>query len=345
MNKFSFFAWSIILILPYVLSSCLKTSEPEPLPALKIGLLGGLGGFSDAGFNQNMLAGYQRAAKDFPIICQAYDCKTSEDISKGIKLYLSYGFDLIITSTFDAAQATIDAAYANPGTDFILIDYAVVSPPPNLMCVVFDVDQSSFPCGFLAAYWAYSQNNSYPVAGFVAGPEIPEILQFSVSYSNGIDYFNKKYSKNVAVLGYHASSFSDTLQGARLADSLIRQNASIIFAFAGKTGNGALYKVKDAGKCAIGVDVDQYFSIPQVGPVLLTSCMKELDIMVYGLLKGYYYQYFQGGTVIHGNLNDNAVGMAPFHNYDALIPDTIKSALVGITTGIKNGTIKTGWPQ
>jgi len=103
--------------------------------------------------------------------------------------------------------------------------------------------------------------------------------------------------------------------------------------------------VKDAGKCAIGVDVDQFFSIPPVGPVLLTSCMKGLDVMVYDILNAYYNLYFPGGAVIHGTLNNNKVGIAPFHNYDAMIPDSIKSTLVGITTGIKNGTIKTGWPE
>ena len=146
-------------------------------------------------------------------------------------------------------------------------------------------------------------------------------------------------------MGYYATSFTDSLQGARLADSLITKNASVIFAFAGTTGNGALYKVKDAGKWAIGVDVDQYISIPKVGPVLLTSSMKALNVMVYNAIYGYCNSVFAGGTVVHGKLSNNGVGIAPFHNYDALIPDSIETALVSIETGIKDGTIKTGWPE
>ena len=335
----------VLLILVFILSSCLKTSDPKPQPVLKIGLVGGLGGFSDAGFNQNILAGFQKVARDFPVICESYEPKTITDFPLGIQHFLTNGFDLIITAESDAAQATVNAANTNPGTDFVIIDYSMASPPPNLLCAVFDVDQASFPCGFLAAWWAYRQNYSNPVAGFVAGPEMPEIRQFSVSYSHGIDYFNDRYNKNVVVLGYYASSFSDTLQGAKLADSLFRQNASILFAFAGKTGNGALYKVKDAGKWAIGVDVDQFYSIPPVAPVLLTSCMKELDVMVYDILNKYYNHIFPGGSVIHGNLNNNGVGISPFHYYDTLIPDSIKTALAGISAGIRNGTIKTGWPE
>ncbi len=345
MKNFVLHTGSIMLMMLFLCSSCLKTTKPDTPPIIKVGLVGGLGGFNDAGFNQNILAGFQRAANDFPMFYQSFDVKTSADFASGINYFLSNDFNLIITSGYDAAQATLDAANAHPGADFLILDYSVASPPSNLLCAVFDVDQSSFPCGFLAAYWAYRSNLTNPVAGFVAGPDIPGIRQFSVSYTHGIAYFNTQYKKNVGVLGYNATSFSDTLQGAKLADSLIKQHAAVIFAFAGKTGNGALYRAKEAGIRAIGVDVDQYLSIPKVGSILLTSCMKGLDVMVHDILGAYYNLNFQGGTVFHGNLGNGGVGLAPFHDYDQMIPDSIKTALVNISTGIKNGTIATGWPE
>ncbi len=332
-------------MLLFISTSCLKTSDPLPQPVFKIGLVGGLGNFSDAGFNQAILAGLQQAAKDFPIVTEARESRTTADFTANINYFLANSFDFIITCGYDAAQATLYAANANKGTAFMILDYAMTTPPANVLCAVFDVDQSSFPCGFLAAYWAYKQNPALPVTGFVGGPEISEIRQFSVSYAHGIAYFNSKYNQHVVSRGYYASSFTDSLQGARLADSLMHQNASVIFAFAGTTGNGALYKVKDAGKWAIGVDVDQYISIPAVGSVLLTSCMKGLDVMVYNVIYGYVNYYFPGGTVIHGNLANKGVGIAPFHNYDSQIPDSIKVALSNIAIGIKDGTIKTGWPE
>jgi basic membrane protein A len=345
MAKFTFRLGCIIFVLLVFFTSCKQKPIVAPQKIWRVGLVGGLGGFNDAGFNQNIMEGYLKAAHDFPLNCQSFEVTSVDDFSKGINYFLANGIDLIITIGFDASQATIDAANANPGIDFVIIDYAMASPPPNLLCVKFDVDQASFPCGFLAAYWAHKQNYSNPVTGFVAGPEIPEIRQFSVSYLNGVEYFNKQYKKNVASLGYYATSFADTLEGAKLADSLIRQNASVIFAFAGKTGNGALYKAREAGKWAIGVDVDQYYSIPAVGPVLLTSCMKELDVMVYQIMFDYYYLKFSGGTIIHGNLNNGGVGKAPYHDYDALIPDSIKTALADIEAGIMHGTISTGWTE
>jgi basic membrane protein A len=334
----------ILFVTVLLFPSCKKTDN-ETQKIYKIGLVGGLGGFSDRGFNQNILSGFQQAVWELPVTGEVYECQSVADMTTGINYFLSKSFDMIITSGFDAADATLAAAKANPGTDFLLIDYSATDPPSNLLCAVFDVDQGSFPCGFLAAFWAYKQNISNPVAGFVAGPEIPGIRQFSVSYIQGIGYFNAKYGKTVQSRGYYASSFSDTLQGAELADSLMRQNATVIFAFAGKTGNGALYKAKEAGRWAIGVDVDQYISIPQVGPALLTSCMKGLDVMVYDIIDRYCNNNFPGGTIAHGTLENGGVGLAPFHDFDSSIPDSIKTALTAISTGIKNGTIDTGWPE
>ncbi len=345
MKKFSFLLFCIALMLGLFLSSCLKTSGPTPQPVLRIGLVGGSGGFNDAGFNQSILTGFIHAANDFPMYCQARESKTASDIPVNIDYYLLNSFEMIMTAGYESSQAILEAAQAHPGTDFVILDYSATSPPANLLCATFDVDQSSFPCGFLAAWWAYNQNNMNPVTGFVGGPEIPEIRQFSVSFTNGVSYFNNLYHKNVSIVGCYASSFSDTLQGARLADSLLKLNASVIFTFAGKTGNGALYKVKEAGKWAIGVDVDQYYSIPQVGSILLTSCIKELGLMTYTILGNYYNNKFPGGTVIRGDLSNQGVGMAPFHYYGLLIPDSVKTAITAIETGIKNGTIKTGWPE
>jgi len=164
----------------------------------------------------------------------------------GNQHFLTHGFDLIITAGFDAAQSTVNAANTNPGTDFVIIDYSMTSPPSNLLCAVFDVDQASFPCGFLAAWWAYKQNYSNPVAGFVAGPRylksassrwvIPTELPISITC-----IIKMLFTGLLCKLLFRHPS------GAKLADSLLQQNASIVFAFAGKTGNGALYKVKEAG--------------------------------------------------------------------------------------------------
>lgn len=320
------------------LSSC----RHDP-PAPKIGLVSSLGGFDDRGFNQDILSGFLEAQEEFGFEGDALACELEGDIATNIGVLVAYGYDLIITCGFHAAAPTLLAAAANPDIDFVILDYVYEEPVENIQCVIFEVDQSSFPCGFLAAWWAGKQNPDAPRTGFVGGPEISEILQFSQSYVKGVEYFNSKYNRSVEVSGFFANSFIDTLMGAQLADSAIRQGASVIFAFAGQTGNGALYQAKAAGKWAIGVDVDQYISIPAVGSVLLTSCMKNLGQMLFDVLESYHAESWQGGTVVSGNLLNAGVGLAPFHDFEAVIPDSIRTALSRIEEGIIDGTIKTGW--
>jgi len=331
-----------IILLSLLFPSCVKTEDQT---TLKVGLVAGTGGFDDRGFNQMALFGLMSAGSMVPIPWEARVSGTVATIDSNIHYFVKNDFDLIITLCYDAAQATMDAATANPSKLFLMVDYSFISVPGNMICAVFSVDQASFPCGFLAAYWAFHKDTLDPVVCYVGGPKIPEIDQFTVSYAKGVEYFNTKYHKSVRVTGVNASSFSDTLQGAQLADSLILQGAEVVFACAGKTGNGALYKAKERGRAAIGVDVDQYYSIPQVGSCLLTSCMKSIDRVIQSEIINTFNGQFRGGNTFKWTLAMQGVGMAGYHDFKIAIPDSIKQAVTDIKTGIINGLIQTGWPK
>jgi len=73
--------------------------------------------------------------------------------------------------------------------------------------------------------------------------------------------------------------------------------------------------------------------------------MKELTVVTYGILDDYFYGKFAVGTTVHANFGNNGVGLAPFHDFDAQIPDSVKNELSFIKAGIINGSIKTGWPK
>lgn len=329
-----------LLCLVMILSSCTKNESSE---TLKIGLVTGLGSLNDRGFNQQAYDGLIAGAAETKSEWEVRESNTLPELESNIAYFCDQKFDVIITLTYDAAQFTMDAAIAHPDIKFIQLDYSFSELPANLACITYQVDQVSFPAGFLAAYWAIKVNPSGAGVGYVAGPEIPPILQFTQSFSAGIDYFNSQYGLDVNTYGAYASDFNDTLQGAHLADSLIQAGADVIFACAGKTGNGALYQAKNSGVTGIGVDTDQYLTIPEVGNILLTSCMKRLDESIYHEIISISNGQFHGGTTTIANLTSNGVELAPFHEYENQIPDSIKTALSGIRQGIINGFINTGW--
>jgi basic membrane protein A len=213
----------------------------------------------------------------------------------------------------------------------------------NAVSILFDVDEVAYPLGFLSAWWAYSHDSENPAVGFVGAFEIPTIRQFTEPYLNGVERFNKDYGKTVAHHGVYAGTFIDSGLGGHLADSLIALGADVMFGVGGQTGNGALLKARERGKQGIGVDVDQFISFPEVSDILISSAMKSLDNAIYSVVKSFVGGNFNGGGIYTGNLANKGVQLAPWHNYESQIPDSVKLAIDHIKAGIINGTISTGW--
>jgi basic membrane protein A len=345
MNKERFLIGFSSFMLLSLLTACSgKDSNPPPaIPAPKVGLVSGVGGFDDRGFNQLALIGFQHIVQDHKLKSAYLESIDTSDFTPNIDSLIRGGYNLIILLGYEASGAVSSAAKNNPGVNFVLLDYSDTEIPSNLLYCVFQVDQSAFLCGFIAAYWSQLKDPQDPVAGWIGGMDIPVIRQFRTGYEGGIQYFNDKYHVTVRSSGQFANSFDDTLQGAKLADSLILQGCEVIFPFAGKSGNGALYKIKERGKWGIGVDFDQYVSIPEVSDILLTSCLKKMDNCVYNIINQVEVNGFSGHQVYYGNLTTIDIEIAPFHDYEALIPDSIKTEINAIRAGIKNGSIHTGW--
>jgi basic membrane protein A len=86
---------------------------------------------------------------------------------------------------------------------------------------------------------------------------------------------------------------------------------------------------------AIGVDSDQWETLPQVRPVLVSSAMKLITPGVFDLVKAVSDGSFKGGN------QTGQVGLAPFHDNASKVPDPVKARLIEIDAGLKSGTIRT----
>ena len=52
---------------------------------------------------------------------------------------------------------------------------------------------------------------------------------------------------------------------------------------------------------------------------------------------------FNGGGVYHGTLENEGVGIAPYHDFEELIPDSIQVEIENIIQDIIIGELDTGW--
>jgi basic membrane protein A len=133
-------------------------------------------------------------------------------------------------------------------------------------------------------------------------------------------------------------TFTDPEWGASTAKSMMDQGADAIFGCGGITGNGAITAAAQAGAYAIGVDSDQYLTLPEAAPRMLSSAMKLITPGVFDLIK-----MAKDGNFPVGNFFGSA-GFAPFHDLDSEVPADVKAEMEKINTGLLDGSIKTNVP-
>ncbi|MEA3342464.1 MAG: BMP family ABC transporter substrate-binding protein [Chloroflexota bacterium] len=342
MNKFT--TLISLLAVALLLVSC-GPSLPEGCEQgdLKVGMVSDVGGIDDASFNQNTWEGLERADNELTVCSKFIESQAQADYEKNITEFAEQDYDLIITVGFLLGDATAKMAEQYPDVKFGIVDFAYDPPIDNTQGIVFNSDEAAFPVGYLAAAWADMQDPDDPQVGYVGGMQIPPVEIFIVAYEAGVAYYNEQHGANVQVKGVYVGDFEAPDQGKIQGNSLIDEGVDVIFGAGGKTGNGGLAAAKERGKWGIGVDVDQYFTLPNEKDILITSCMKRLDNAVYSVVEGALTDTFGGGGVYVGTLTNGGVGMAPFHDYEDQIPDDIKQELKDIQQGIIDGTIDTGW--
>ncbi len=115
------------------------------------------------------------------------------------------------------------------------------------------------------------QDPDDPQVGWVGGMQIPPVEQFIVAYEAGVDYYNQEKGTDVQVKGVYVGDFEAPDEGKIQGNSLIDEGVDVIFGVGGKTGNGGIAAAKERGKWGIGVDVDQYFTLPNEKDILITS--------------------------------------------------------------------------
>jgi basic membrane protein A len=166
---------------------------------------------------------------------------------------------------------------------------------------------------------------------------VPAVERYGVGYINGA----KAAKSGIKVLAACSSSFTDTVWGNSTANQEMSQNADVIFAAAGLTGNGALLAVADKGGSVlgIGVDTDQYLSLPEAKSIMVSSAMKLIVPGVFKLIKAAQDGSFKGGN----NVGD--VGLAPYHDLDSKVPADVKAKMNQISADVASGKQSTGFTQ
>ena len=319
------------------------TKAPEAKPAesaFKIGLVTDVGRVNDRSFNQSAWEGAQQAAKALGVAeadVKYVETQDAKDYADNIQQFVDAGYPVIITVGFALGEATAKAAKENPDINFIGVDQFQGEALPNLTGLVFHEDQSGYLAGALAA----NLTKSGTIAAVLGTDLVPPVVAFNEGYIAGA----KSVKPDIKIIStYHpgeiSQAFVDPEWGAATAKQAIDQGADVVFGAGGNTGNGALQEVAThAGLYCIGVDTDQWETVPAAHPCLVSSAMKLITPGVVDLASMAAAGKFPGGNYFGG------AGLAPFHDFDSKVPQDVKDLLTKTAAGLKDGSIKTGYGQ
>jgi basic membrane protein A len=344
---------AVLLILGLVLAACGgTTSAPAEESAAEapaeeasgdcadeavfcVGVVTDVGEIDDKSFNQSAWEGVQLAESELGAQIDYIETQDAKDYAANIGQFANNGYDVIVTVGFAMGEATIEAAQQYPDIDFIGIDQFQGEAIDNLSGLIFNEDKSGFLAGALAAMLTETGT----VAQVLGTDLVPPVVAFKEGFDGGAEYINPDIN---IIATYHPGgmdvAFTDPEWGASTAKQALDQGADVVFGAGGKTGNGALIEVAGTeGAYCIGVDTDQWLTVPEAHSCLVSSAMKLITPGVFDLLS-----QSKDGSMPSGNYF-GPVGLAPFHDFESQIPDDVKATLAEIDAGLADGSIQTGY--
>ncbi|HWL00785.1 MAG TPA: BMP family ABC transporter substrate-binding protein [Microbacteriaceae bacterium] len=308
------------------------------------------GGFDDKSFNQLGADGIRAAAASAgvePILVESND---ESDYAPNIASLIEQDCTIIVTVGFALSAATVEAALANPDVEFAIVDDAAdndfdgKTDAPNIKPLIFDTAQAAFLAGYAAA--AYSTSG---IVGTYGGMNFPTVSIFMDGFAQGVDYFNAENGAAVKVVGWDRSNpeggaftggFANDAAATTTAQGIIDQGADVVLPVGGPIYLAAATIIQSSGAniALIGVDADVFETDPSVGALLLTSVRKLIDVAVESAVSDAAAGAFDSTPYI-GTLENEGVGIAPFHDFESKVPADLGAKLAEIAAGIIDGSI------
>ncbi len=339
MSKKLFFLLSLLILTALMLTACGGGEATEAdcgnEDTFCVGLVTDVGEVDDKSFNQSAWEGVQQAEKDLGALVNFVETKDPKDYAANIALFADKNYDVIVTVGFGMGEATGIAASEYPDIAFIGVDQWNDGSIANVTGLLFPEDKAGFLAGALAAMMTKTDT----IAAVLGTDLVPPVVAFKEGYEGGARYINPDIN---LISTFHPGglevAFTDPEWGGTTAKQAIDNGADVVFGAGGKTGNGALEEVAThAGLFCIGVDTDQWLTVPAAHPCLISSAMKLITPGVFDLVSLAKDGAFPGGLYF------GETGLAPFHDFDSQVPQDVKDKLAEIDAGLNDGSISTGY--
>lgn len=310
--------------------------------AYKAAMATDVGKLGDKSFNDGVWAGLELAKTDLGAEVSYLVSEQQTDYVPNLTRLTEEGNKVVFAVGFLMTDALAEVARANPDTLYGGVDVDLADETftpfdlPNVREILFAEQQCGYLAGLVAANMTITADaheflNDDKVVGLVAGMKIPSVDRYIAGYIDAV----KSVDPDITVLLTYTDTFDDPGAGKEAAIPMYDKGADIVFQVAGKTGLGVFEAAKDKGGFAIGVDVDQSAELPEV---ILVSATKNLQKATMQTVKDAKDGNFTAGNVVF-DLKNDGVGLSSFHDFDSIIPQTLKDAIEKAKADMAAGTL------
>jgi basic membrane protein A len=304
------------------------------------------GGFDDQSFNQSGAQGMEAAEESMGVEIVLVESQSDADYATNVGGLVQQDCSLTIGVGFLLEDAIQVAAEENPDSSFALVDSAFSDEEfnpvelDNAKPILFNTAEAAFLAGYLAA----GMTETGTVATF-GGLQIPSVAIFMDGFSDGVDAYNADNGTDVQLLGWDkegqtgsfSGDFTNQSAGQTLTNEFISQGADIVMPVAGPVGLGAAAAAEgEDGVMIIWVDSDGY-ETTGFGELMLTSVLKQIGPAVEETITQSIEDFDNQPYV--GTLENDGVGLAPFHDFDGEVPQELKDAIADYEEQIISGEL------
>jgi basic membrane protein A len=280
-----------------------------PVP-LRVGLVADTHGLLDGGSNE-LAAGAVRAASSRTSLGVRIDIRSSPSEASylpALESMAAQGYDLVIAVGPSEEAAVGQAARAYPDVRFAIVGGSSMSPAiaglPNVLGLVFKVEQSGYVAGYLAGLVERSsgpQLNAANTIGTISGSADPASLRSLSGFRAGV----RAADPTVHLLAGFANAASGPARCQSLAQGQIARGADILYPVAGACGDGALAAASAAGVWSIG----SRLPADTLDASLLATSAERADRAVLLTLQAVASGTFAGGRDVELGLAQGAVSV------------------------------------
>ncbi|HEX2883863.1 MAG TPA: BMP family ABC transporter substrate-binding protein [Candidatus Limnocylindria bacterium] len=327
-------------------SESAEPSESAAAVDYKVCMVSDVGGIDDNSFNENAWKGMEDAEAELGVEVTFLESRSEEDYARNINQHVSDGCDMIVTVGFLLGDATKEAAEANPDIRFAIVDFAYDPAIANVEGLVYNTAEAAMLAGYASASWSKTG-----VMGTFGGINIgPGVTDFMDGFIAGMNYYNEENGADVQMLGGRdpndpasgtfTGNFESTDDAKNVTIGFLQEGADVILPVGGPIGQGTFAAIEEQGAEAVGlgVDVDWTETVPQYSQLMLTSIIKRIDNSVFQAIERAVNGEEPQATFL-SNLENEGVGIAPFHDYEDEISDEVKTALEEMAQMIIDGEL------